>query len=181
VKGISLKSYFAENRFNPKLLVIINEEDHLKIVCQDSRVSCSFTKTYETAINLLQALSSVLGGVKAFSRSPDVGILSPRPHEVGTGMRISARVQFTKLSSELNRLDYMCRLTRLQYRGTMGDGCIIKDRVVEISLKRKMGLSEAAQVDEFLRGLSRILDEDESCKDKCKGTSNMDGEVVVTE
>ena len=74
-----------------RLLLLINEDEHVKIICQ--QFGCDLFLVYKKVRELLLELESLLkrNGYE-FMRSDHYGYLSSRPKELGTSLRVSVNV-----------------------------------------------------------------------------------------
>ena len=74
-----------------RLLLLINEDEHVKIICQ--QFGCDLFLVYKKVRELLLELQSLLkrSGYE-FTRSDHYGYLSSRPQELGTSLRVSVNV-----------------------------------------------------------------------------------------
>ena len=135
-----------------RLRIWVNEEDHLRIICQDNSADLAqifnhFCKVHETlALNL------------EFSRSDKYGYLTSCPTNIGTSMRAGVHIRLRKLGNDRKTLDDLANLHNLQIRGTRGEKTEIEDNIIDLSNRQRFGISEVEIIQNLHQGIAAIID-----------------------
>lgn len=133
----------------------VNEEDHLRVIAIQRNADIVL------ALAQLRAGMDVIAGDLTFQYSDTYGYISSCPTNLGTGLRISFRVKLP-LSGKSPAFEAICARHHLAVRGISGEHEAIRGYVYEISNKRRLGLSEAACLQECLEGTSQLIDLEKS-------------------
>ncbi|THD28847.1 hypothetical protein D915_000316 [Fasciola hepatica] len=133
------------------LIVQINGEDHLKVVCVDWTGKQPYL-AYSRACKLMHWLDTRI----CFSRSFQWGFLSSVLDNVGTGMQFSALVKFPNAAKDPDLFDRICARYQMQVRSSDTQGMAVLHNVYEIALQSTFGRTEAELAASFLHGLTRI-------------------------
>ncbi|MTH97235.1 arginine kinase [Roseibium sp. RKSG952] len=115
----------------------INEEDALRIVVLLPG------EAVREAFAILAEVATELEHAGEWARDRNLGYLASCPSNAGTTLRVSLRMRLPELSRS-GRLSGLCRGLGLDVRGSNGEHSRIEDSVVEISNRRRLGMSEAA-------------------------------------
>lgn len=135
-----------------KLVVWVNEEDHLRIISMEE--GGNLGGIYQ---RFLAALGS-LGSRLHFAWSPRLGFLNSCPTNLGTAVRASVHVRLPQLGSKEGLLKEMASKYHLQVRGTSGEHSEAKDWVFDISNRRRLGLTEIEALQEMYDGVVEIIE-----------------------
>ena len=115
---------------------------------------CAFTgDVYNRLVKGVQELEKTM----PFIRSPKYGVLSACPTNLGTSLRASVHIRLPHLSSDEAKLKEMAAEHSLQIRGTMGENTPIEDGVMDISNKRRLGLTEFEMVKAMQTGILALI------------------------
>lgn len=138
--------------FDKQLRVWINEEDHLRIICQDN------TSDLARIFNLFSDCIETLDKMFDFAKDPHYGYLTSCPTNIGTSMRAGVHIRLEKLSNNMPLLDSLVKTHDLQIRGTRGEKTEVDDGIFDISNSRRFGISEIDIIKVLHRGLNAIID-----------------------
>lgn len=145
--------YSDDKRFR----VWLNEEDHLRLISQDSSSDIS---------GVFNHLGKALGFLSEhirFAWNKRYGYLATCPTNLGTSMRAGVHIRLENLSKQRPLLDELIIKHQLQLRGTGGENTEVKDSVFDLSNKRRLGLSEVEIITGLHRGLLAIIDAEKNC------------------
>ncbi len=139
--------YNADKRF----LVWVNEEDQLRIISMQKGgdIQAVFQRLKTAITQLSQSLS--------FAYDKKLGVLASCPTNIGTGIRASVHAKLPKLFAEPDKLDKIAQQYHLQIRGQHGEHSTSTDPIVDISNKRRLGLSEVDCVNDLVCGVKAII------------------------
>lgn len=140
--------YSKDQRFR----VWLNEEDHLRLISQDS--SSDLSGVFNHLGEALSALQKNL----SFVRDRRYGYLTTCPTNLGTSMRAGVHIRLEKLEKNRPLLQEIVDKHQLQLRGTGGENTAVENSVFDISNKRRLGLSEVDIVTSLHTGLLAIID-----------------------
>ena len=88
-----------------KLLILINEDEHIKIISQQS--GDDLFRVFEKLSRLLLEIESLLMETGyEFMRNVNYGFLASRPHELGTCLRVSVNVKLPLIAKVGKRFVY---------------------------------------------------------------------------
>ncbi|KAA0191296.1 hypothetical protein FBUS_01435 [Fasciolopsis buskii] len=132
------------------LVVQINGEDHLKVICVDW-TGKQPNLVYARASKLMHWLDTRI----CFSRSIKWGFLSTAPENVGTGMQFSALVKLPNSVKDAELFDQICSRFQMQIRNHNTHGTTVLHNVFEIGLRSTFGRTEAELAAGFLHGLTK--------------------------
>jgi len=135
-----------------RLRIWVNEEDHLRIICQDN--SSDFAEVF----NHLCQIHGILANSLVFSQSKKYGFLTSCPTNIGTSMRAGVHIRLKKLSKNRKILDDIARRYDLQIRGTRGEKTRVEDYIFDISNSRRFGFTEIDIIHSLHNGISAIID-----------------------
>jgi protein-arginine kinase len=141
---------------NKTALVWVNEEDELRIISM--QMGAGFLEVFDRFCRLVHGLEKKLDFVYDEHR----GYLGSCPTNIGTAMRASVHVALPKLGKS-GKLDALAKEYGLSVRGIHGEHSETDERgVVDISNKRRIGVSEVEGVKLMYDGLVRLLKEEDS-------------------
>lgn len=131
--------------------VWVNEEDHLRIISQEtsSNLSAVFTR-------LCRALAA-LETHFLFEKNERYGYLTSCPTNIGTTMRAGVHIQLEKLDKNRAILTAITEKHDLQIRGTLGEKTEIENGIFDISNRQRLGISESEIVKKLHSGLLDII------------------------
>jgi arginine kinase len=135
-------------------LVWVNEEDQLRIISM--QMGAGFLETFTRFALLVNSLEQRL----EFAFDPHLGYLSSCPTNLGTAMRASVHVKLPKLLAS-GRLNDLGKQYGLSIRGIHGEHSESVGGVVDISNKRRLGITEVGGVALMYEGLVRLLKEED--------------------
>ena len=140
--------YTPDKRFR----VWVNEEDHMRIISQDSSSDIS------GVFNLLCKALVVLEQSLDFVKDDTYGYLTSCPSNIGTTMRAGVHIRLGKLNQNRTLLASLTKAHGLQIRGTLGEKTRVDNAVFDISNQRRLGVSEVQIVKNLHQGLLEIID-----------------------
>lgn len=139
-----------------QLRIWVNEEDHLRIICQ------STTSTLSEVFNLFYSVHTILKETLSFSHHPQFGFLTSCPTNIGTSMRIGVHMRLNKLSNDEATLEKITSTHNLQIRGTGGEKTMVENNVYDISNRNRFGITEVGILQSVLHGIASILEAEKS-------------------
>ncbi|XP_078367861.1 creatine kinase U-type, mitochondrial-like isoform X2 [Oculina patagonica] len=129
------------------LLILINEEEHIKIISQLS--GDDLFRAFENLSRLLLEIESQLkGNGYEFMRNVNYGYLASRPQELGTCLRVSLNVKLPYIAKD-SRLKSILKCLGLQRRKSgirFPDAEKRRARIFEVSNAGRIGLREVCLV-----------------------------------
>lgn len=132
-------------------IVWVNEEDHLRIISMQP--GGDLGEVYGRFVKALEFLTERL----QFLHHTRFGWLTFCPTNLGTAIRASVHIKLPKLSQDLEKLNSIAAEFNLQVRGTHGEHTESEDGIFDISNKRRLGITEAAAIQEMFDGISKII------------------------
>lgn len=145
--------YSDDKRFR----VWLNEEDHLRLISQDSSSDLS------GVFNRLGGAHLALQNHLRFAQDNRYGYLTTCPTNLGTSMRAGVHIRLKKLGKNRSILNKIVDQHQLQIRGTGGENTEVTDSVFDISNKRRLGISEVSIITGLHKGLLAIIDAEKNC------------------
>jgi len=145
------KSRGVYHSFDKKLMVWVNEEDHLRIISLEktSDISSVYNRFCHTILALNQTLD--------FAWDKKLGNLTSCPTNIGTSMRAGVHIQLEKLEKKKDTLLKLIKAYNLQIRGTKGEKTRIQNAVFDISNRQRLGISESQIIKNLHAGLLAII------------------------
>ena len=132
--------------------VWVNEEDHLRIMAQESGPDLS--SVFNRLCSGLDSLSPHL----EFAFDSRLGFLSSCPTNIGTAMRAGVHIHLKKLEQRQDILEGIAARHHLQIRGTGGEKTAVDQGVFDISNARRLGVSANDIIQDLHTGLAAIID-----------------------
>jgi creatine kinase len=136
-------------------IIWVGEEDHLRIMCMQKGTLLNLVfDRLKAAIDVVEAL--IEGGC---AYSPDFGVVTSCPTNIGTGMRASVHIQLPNLTRDgtETQAKAICKPLGLSVRGLGGEHTAIgKDGTVDISPSARFCITEAEIVTALYLGLSKL-------------------------
>ena len=155
-----------------KIIIMINEEDHLREQCILS--GFQLKKCYEM-INDID--NQILAKIDvAFSKK--FGFLTSCPTNVGTGMRASVMLFLPALTMNgvMNQLIESLNQNGITVRGLFGEDSTCDGYFYQLSNKYTLGLSEEEIVEMVEKNVSKIIEMEEQARNTLK---NMNRSVIL--
>jgi creatine kinase/arginine kinase len=140
-----------------KFAVWINEEDHLRIISLDRQDASQTTDGIKKTYNRLARAMAHLEQNLKFAQDPLLGHLTSCPSNLGTGMRAGVHVCLPGFKTWKQEIEEVAKKYQLQIRGTCGEKTDVKDNVVDISNRHRLGITERECVETLRQGLCAIL------------------------
>ncbi|KAI9579933.1 arginine kinase isoform X2 [Glossina fuscipes] len=139
--------------YNPAetFLIWVNEEDHLRII---SMAKCGdLGDVYNRLIKGLTELEKTI----TFMRHPLYGNVTVCPTNLGTTMRVSVHIRLPLLSRDQDRLNGMAAELNLQIRGTGGEHTAIEDGIMDVSNRKRLGVTEFELIKTLQEGILTLI------------------------
>jgi creatine kinase len=149
--------YISEDK---GFIIWVGEEDHLRIMCMQK--GTILNKVFDRLKSAIDVVELLIEGGCAYS--PDYGVVTSCPTNIGTGMRASVHIPLPNLTSDGTdkKAKEICKPLGLSVRGTGGEHTPIgADGTVDISPSARFCISEAEIVTALYNGL-KLLKEKES-------------------
>merc|ERR1712147_393348 len=139
------------------------EEDHLRIMCmKKGTVINEVFNRLEAAVKVVEA--NIDGGC---AMSPDYGVVTSCPTNIGTGMRASVHIALPNLTKDGTdkKAKEMAKPLGLSVRGLGGEHTPIgKDGTVDISPSARFCISEAEIVTALYKGIEQLKAAEDNAK-----------------
>ncbi len=138
------------------LVIMINEEDHLRMQCV--RSGFNFRKAWEE----VDALDSSIEDHLDYAFSDELGYLTACPTNLGTGMRASAMLHLPGLviREHMEKVVRMVNQLGLAVRGSLGEGSEATGSIFQISNQQTLGESEEQIVKRLINILHAIIEQE---------------------
>eukprot|EP01047_Picozoa_sp_COSAG01_P025411 COSAG01_NODE_1604_length_9754_cov_26.375829_4_plen_274_part_00 len=137
-------------------IIWVGEEDHLRIMCmQKGTVLNEVFDRLKGALDVVSGIESIGG----FAISPDYGVVTSCPTNLGTGMRASLHIQLPNLTADGTdaKAKAICKPLGLSVRGLGGEHTPIgADGTVDISPSARFCITEAQIVTALYQGIERL-------------------------
>jgi len=144
-----------------QFIVWLGEEDHLRIMCmKKGNMLNEVFNRLEKAVNVVEA--NIEGGC---AMSPDYGVVTSCPTNIGTGMRASLHIPLPKLTADGTdkKAKEIARPLGLSVRGLGGEHTPIgKDGTVDISPSARFCISEAEIVTALYKGIKLLKEAEDA-------------------
>ena len=134
-----------------KLIVWVNEEDHLRIISMEK--GGKIAETFNRLCILLSALEKNI----AFSFDPHLGYLTSCPTNLGTGIRAGVHIRLPALNGNKELLFKLADSFNLQVRGTRGEKTDVENYIFDLSNRQRLGITEKQCIKNLHRGISAII------------------------
>ncbi len=134
-----------------KLLIWVNEEDHLRIICM--KKSSDISGIYNHMVTTLKAFDQYLD----FAWDNTYGFLASCPTNIGTAMRAGVHIQLKKLSKNRPLLTHLVNTHQLQIRGTCGEKTTVENAVFDISNQQRLGISTTDLLHTLHAGITALI------------------------
>lgn len=154
--------YISEDK---GFIIWVGEEDHLRIMAMKKSVKINDVfDRLKSAIDVVEKL--IPGGC---AKSPDFGVITSCPTNMGTGMRASVHVQLPNLTKDGTdtKAKEVCKPFGLGVRGLGGEHTPIgADGTVDISPKARFCISEAEIACALYKGVKQVWEEEQKAKNE---------------
>jgi creatine kinase len=140
-------------------VIWVGEEDHLRIMCMQKGTMLNLV------FDRLKAALDVVNGIEGleFAVSPDYGMVTSCPTNLGTGMRASVHIPIPNLTSDGTdaKAKAICKPLGLSVRGTGGEHTPIgADGTCDISPSARFIITEAEIITALYNGLKLLKEEE---------------------
>lgn len=144
-------------RDDGQVIIMINEEDHLRIQCVQRGLDL------ETAYREAQVVDEILEAKLDFAFRDDLGYLTACPTNVGTGLRASVMMHLPAINlyERMTKAVGALNMVGLVVRGMYGEGSNIFGDVYQISNQITMGLDERATIERLKSFVMQVAAQEE--------------------
>lgn len=142
-------------------VIWVGEEDHLRIMCMEQ--GTILTRVFDRLKVALDVVAGMDG--LAFATSPDYGVVTSCPTNLGTGMRASVHIALPKLTADRTdaRAKQIARPLGLSVRGVGGEHTPIgADGTVDISPSARFCITEAEIITALYKGLAALKEKEDA-------------------
>ena len=149
--------YVSEDR---GFVIWVGEEDHLRIMCM--KKGTLLNDVFDRLKTALDVVSGIEG--LSFAMSPDYGVVTSCPTNLGTGMRASVHIPIPKLTADGTdaKAKEVCKPLGLSVRGIGGEHTPIGEGgVCDISPRARFCITEAEIICALYKGI-KLLKEKEN-------------------
>lgn len=137
----------------------VGEEDHLRIMAMQK--GTLLNKVFDRLKTAIDVVEELIPGGCAYS--PDFGVVTSCPTNIGTGMRASVHLQLPSLTADGTdkKVKAICKPFGLSVRGLGGEHTPIgDDGTVDISPSARFCISEAEIVAALYKGIQKVWAEE---------------------
>lgn len=149
----------ADNQF----IIWVGEEDHLRIMCM--KKGFILNEVFDRLKKSLDVINGIEG--LRFAFSPDYGVITSCPTNLGTAMRASVHIGLPNLCADGTdtKAKEICRPLGLSVRGLGGEHTPIgPGGVCDISPSARFCITEAQIVTNLYNGIKLLKDKEDSIK-----------------
>jgi protein-arginine kinase len=144
--------YISEDK---GFIIWCGEEDHLRIMCMEKGTILN------SVFDRLRAALDVVSGIEGleFAVSPDFGVVTSCPTNLGTGMRASLHIQLPNLTADGTdaKAKSIAKPLGLSVRGLGGEHTPIgADGTVDISPSARFCIKEAEIITALYKGIEQL-------------------------
>jgi creatine kinase len=153
--------YVSDDR---EFIIWVGEEDHLRIMCM--KRGTILNEVFDRLKSALDLLESIEG--MEFAYSPDYGVVTSCPTNLGTGMRASLHIALPNLTADGTdtKARAIAKPLGLSVRGIGGEHTPIgADGTLDISPSARFCITEAEIVAALYKGIVLLKDAEERCAD----------------
>merc|ERR1711957_67198 len=133
-------------------LVWVNEEDQLRII------SMQMGAGIKEVFDRLCRAATIIEKVCAFAHDDHLGYITSCPTNLGTAMRGSVHIKLPKLAKQKDEFNKIADQFHVQIRGIHGEHSESDDGTYDISNKRRLGMGEAALVQDMIDGVHAMIE-----------------------
>jgi len=144
--------YISEDK---GFIIWVGEEDHLRIMCMEK--GTVLNKVFDRLKGALDVVNGIEG--LEFAVSPDYGVVTSCPTNLGTGMRASLHIQLPNLTSDGTdaAAKAIAKPLGLSVRGLGGEHTPIgADGTVDISPSARFCIKEAEIITALYKGIEQL-------------------------
>ena len=144
--------YISEDK---GFIIWVGEEDHLRIMCMEK--GTVLNKVFDRLKGALDVVNGIEG--LEFAVSPDYGVVTSCPTNLGTGMRASLHIQLPNLTSDGTdaATKAIAKPLGLSVRGLGGEHTPIgADGTVDISPSARFCIKEAEIITALYKGIEQL-------------------------
>jgi protein-arginine kinase len=145
--------YISEDK---GFIIWVGEEDHLRIMCmKQGTVLNEVFDRLKGALDVVDGIESIGG----FAISPDYGVVTSCPTNLGTAMRASLHIQLPNLTADGTdtQAKAICKPLGLSVRGLGGEHTPIGvDGTVDISPSKRFMITEAEIITALYKGIEKL-------------------------
>lgn len=155
--------------------IMVNDEDHVRI--QVIKPGLQFQQSYLQADRVDDELNRFI----PYAFSPNLGYLTSCPSNLGTGLKVSAILHLPVLTlfNKIPQIMPKIKKVGINLTGTTGDGIKTIGSIYQIYNRVTLGISEV-DIIELLDGLvNKILELEDSSRDKYISESRIEAEDLV--
>ena len=152
--------YVSEDQ---QFIIWVGEEDHLRIMCM--KKGFILNEVFDRLKKSLDVINGIEGLKFAFS--PDYGVITSCPTNVGTGMRASLHIPIPGLTADGTdkKAKEICKPLGLSVRGLGGEHTPIgAGGVCDISPSARFFITEAQIIGKLYNGIKLLREEEDKCK-----------------
>nr|ABN49967.1 arginine kinase [Monosiga brevicollis] len=149
--------YVSEDR---GFIIWVGEEDHLRIMCM--RKGTVLNEVFDRLKTALDVVNGIEG--PSFAMSPDYGVVTSCPTNLGTGMRASVHIGLPNLTADGTdaKAKEVCRPLGLSVRGIGGEHTPIGEGgVCDISPSARFCITEAQIITALYTGIKLLKEEED--------------------
>ena len=149
--------YVSEDR---GFVIWVGEEDHLRIMCM--KKGTLLNDVFDRLKTALDVVSGIEG--LSFARSPDYGVVTSCPTNLGTGMRASVHIPIPKLTADGTdaKAKEVCKPLGLSVRGIGGEHTPIGEGgVCDISPRARFCITEAEIICALYKGIKLLKEKED--------------------
>ncbi|EGD76942.1 arginine kinase [Salpingoeca rosetta] len=149
--------YVSEDR---GFVIWVGEEDHLRIMCmKKGTVLNDVFDRLKTALDVVSGIEGL-----SFAMSPDYGVVTSCPTNLGTGMRASVHIGLPKLTADGTdaKAKEVCKPLGLSVRGIGGEHTPIGEGgVCDISPRARFCITEAEIICALYKGIKLLKEKED--------------------
>ena len=152
--------YISEDK---GFIIWVGEEDHLRIMCMEK--GTVLNKVFDRLKTALDVVNGIEG--LEFAVSPDYGVVTSCPTNLGTGMRASLHIQLPNLTSDGTdaAAKAIAKPLGLSVRGLGGEHTPIgADGTVDISPSARFCIKEAEIITALYKGIEQLKAAEDEAK-----------------
>ena len=152
--------YISEDK---GFIIWVGEEDHLRIMCMEK--GTVLNKVFDRLKTALDVVNGIEG--LEFAVSPDYGVVTSCPTNLGTGMRASLHIQLPNLTSDGTdaAAKAIAKPLGLSVRGLGGEHTPIgADGTVDISPSARFCIKEAEIITALYKGIEQLKAAEDAAK-----------------
>ena len=137
-----------------QFIIWVGEEDHLRIMCMKKGIMLN------EVFDRLSGAIKMMDSIAEFAYSPEYGVVTSCPTNLGTGMRASLHIQVPNLTRGGSdaKAKAICKPYGLSVRGMGGEHTPIgADGTIDLSPSARFLISEAEIVTALYNGIANVM------------------------